>query len=184
MRPKVELEAQPKPFDQKWREVVLASGQAETDEDYSQIDEALVPELAEKISDKADVEFLLERMTEDTEPEWVVRDAAVAALNSDAVMKRVDELGVRDQVKTVMELALVRDSFPWIPANAMNWLLTYSDPDNTRRRAITETFKDKVEAMAGDPHNKFSQKWDKSTLAADVGFLAEIPEISDWLTEE
>lgn len=174
----MEFEKQsPSQFEEKWQEIIDASRRG----DYELVDEKLVPELAENIESEKEVLFLFDRISEIIEPDWVVRDAAVAALNIDSVMEKVDALDMRNELNARMQMALIGDSFPWIPANAMNWLLNYANLDDTKRQTIIETFINQAETRANNPEEEFASQWAKPVLKEEVSFLFKIPEIKNWL---
>jgi hypothetical protein len=177
----MEFEKPQSPFGEKWDAVVTASRAAERHEDYEYIDSVLTPELVRNTESVEDAKFLFERMTEESEPDWVVRDAAVAALNDKAMTGKIQEFGLGSDLKATMEAALVQDGFPWISANAMNWLVNYTNPDDKQRQAIVGIFKSRAESLAEDPKAEFAKQWAKPVLAEEISFLPEIPEIAEWL---
>ena len=176
----MEFENKPSQFESKWQEIIEASRR----EDYDHVDGVLVPELADCIENGGGCQYLFERMTQSIEPDWVIRDAAVATLNIDVIMQKVDTFDMRGELKEAMEEALVSDNFPWISANAMNWLIKYTDPSDDQRQAVIKAFTDQAERRASNPEEEFADRWTKSVLQEEVSFLSDIPEIAEWFARE
>jgi hypothetical protein len=163
-------------FDELWRQVLDANLR----EEYEEAD-SLVPNLAAKITDPEQLRYLFDRMTIASELDWKVRDAAVATLGIDKITEKVGDYELKDELQGVMEQALVEDEFPWIPANAMNWLLNYTDPDEETRAKIISRFISQAEQRAQNPDEPHADRWTKAVLAEEVSFLPKIPEVAAWL---